>query len=97
MFSVNIYFQLQYIISAHTLSTTPPSLQWVYLNTNNILSWKDKTVGIHNNIRPKIDDVKISSTTRLHVARKCRPSVLTPSPTTNSSRKSQNLGGVTSA
>ena len=36
---------------------------------------------------------KMSSTAPLQVARKRRPSVLTPSPTTNSSRKSQNLGG----
>ena len=53
MLSVNIYFQLQYILSAHTRTTTPPSPQWVYLNTNNILSYKDDTAGIHNNMKAK--------------------------------------------
>ena len=53
MLSVNIYFQLQYILSAHTRTTTPHSQQWVYLNTNNILSYKDETAGIRNNIKAK--------------------------------------------
>ena len=63
MSSVNIYFQLQYILSAHISTPTPPSLQWVYLNIKHILSWKDETDGIHNNIRLEINAIKISSTT----------------------------------
>ena len=57
--SVNIYFQLQYILSAYSRTTTPPLPQWVHLNTNSILSCKDETAVIHNNMKAyKINAIK---------------------------------------
>ena len=62
-----------YVIREHLLSVTVHPISTYFnnnptltpmglLNTNNILFWKDETVGMHNNIRPKVNAIKISST-----------------------------------